>query len=62
MGNVSSGAKWVIAIVIVYTTWYLVNQRDEKAGNWLVVLLLLSAYTYNRKEVNAELVRLGVLK
>jgi len=60
--NVDSGVKWVLAILIIYTTWYFVNKRDESAGTWLVVLMLLSAYTFNRNSVNTELRKLGVLR
>jgi hypothetical protein len=58
----NSGVKWVIAIVIIYTLWYVVSKRDQEAGNWLVVLILLSVYVYQRQSVNAEFKKLGLLK
>lgn len=58
----NNGARWVIAIIVIFTFWYLVSRQDEGAANWMVVLILLSAYTYNRAAVNAELKKLGVLR
>lgn len=60
--KLDSGVKWVLAIIIIYTTWYIVAKRDESAATWFVVLILLSAYTFNRNSINPELRRLGLLK
>jgi hypothetical protein len=59
---VNNGVKWILAIVIIFASWYIISKQDESAANWLVVLILLSAYTYNRNSVNAELRRIGVLR
>ena len=59
---INSGVKWIIAIVVIFSAWYVISRQDEGAANWLVVLILLSAYTYNRGSVNTELKKLGVLR
>jgi hypothetical protein len=60
--KLDSGVKWVLAIIIIYTTWYIVAKKDESAATWFVVLILLSAYTFNRNSINPELRKLGLLK
>ena len=58
----NNGVKWIVAIIVIFASWYVITKQDQQAGNWLVLLILLSAYTYNRNSVNAELRRIGVLK
>lgn len=58
----NNGVRWIIAIIVIFSAWYFVSKQDEGAANWLVLLILLSAYTYNRAPVNAELRKLGVLR
>lgn len=63
MNNPQNNAvRWMIAIIVIFSAWYFVSKQDENAANWLVLLILLSAYTYNRSSVNTELRKIGVLR
>ncbi len=53
--------KMGLAAFVLYSMWFIVDRIDESAANWLAVILILAAITFNRQNLTDEFRRLGVI-